>query len=78
MKIVCIKKFKSTNLMYELTYGKVYEVLPKSPNDPLVDDYKIVCDRGFVEYYSKNIFVTLEEWRQEKINQILNETDVCK
>lgn len=77
MKIVCIKKFKSTNLKYELTYGKVYDTLPKNPNT-LVDDYKVVCDRGFLEYYSKNMFVTLEEWRQEKINQILNETDVCR
>ena len=31
MKVVCIKHFKSQALQFELTYGKVYEVLPK-PN----------------------------------------------
>ena len=29
MKIVCIKKYRSTNLMYELTYGKVYDALQR-------------------------------------------------
>ena len=27
MKIVCIKKYRSQGLQYELTYGKVYDVL---------------------------------------------------
>jgi hypothetical protein len=72
MKVVCIKKFRSTNLKYELTYGKIYELIPKFPNDTL-DDYRIECDRGFVEYYSKDIFVTLEDWREQQLNKITNE-----
>jgi len=72
MKVVCIKKYLSTHLKYELTYGKIYETLPKFPND-LLDDYRIECDRGFIEYYSKTTFVTLEDWRQQQINKIINE-----
>jgi hypothetical protein len=71
MKVVCIKKYLSTSLQYELTYGKIYETLPKSSNDPLVDDYRIECDRGFIEYYSKSTFVTLEDWRQQQLDKLL-------
>lgn len=72
MKVVCIKRYLSTNLKYELTYGKIYETLPKHSND-LEDDYRIECDRGFIDYYSKSTFVTLEDWRQQQINKIINE-----
>lgn len=46
------------------------ETLPKFPND-LEDDYKIECDRGFIEYYSKDTFVTLEDWRQQQLDKLL-------
>lgn len=72
MKVVCIKKYLSTNLKYELTYGKIYETLPKFPND-LEDDYRIECDRGFIDFYSKDTFITLEDWREQQINKIVNE-----
>lgn len=71
MKVVCIKKYLSTSLQYELTYGKVYDTLPKQNNDPLEDDYRIECDRGFVEYYSKDTFISLDEWREKQIDEIL-------
>ena len=69
MKVVCIKKYLSTHLMYELTYGKTYEALT---NSDIFDDYRIKCDRGFIDYYSKSSFVTIEEWRQQQINKILS------
>jgi len=71
MKVVCIKKYLSTNLKYELTYGKIYETLPKYPNDTLVDDHRVLCDRGFIEYYNKKNFITLEQWREQQLNKIL-------
>ena len=76
MKVVCVKKYLSTSLQYELTYGKIYETLPipisgTGDSTYLSQDYKIVCDRGFIEYYSKSNFVTIEEWRDNKINKIL-------
>lgn len=73
MKVVCINKYLSTHLQYELTYGKIYEVLPKLHVDLLMDDYRIKCDRGFIEYYSKSTFVTLEQWREQQLNKIINE-----
>lgn len=77
MKIVCVKKYKSTSLMYELTYGKMYETIDF--RRPLIElkyperYYQIINDRGHLEYYSKNTFVTLEEWRDIKINEIIND-----
>ena len=70
MKVVCIKHFKSTGLQYELTYGKVYESLPK-PNWSDGDTYFIKCDREFISAYHKNSFILLEEWREQQINKVL-------
>jgi hypothetical protein len=65
MKIVCIKKYRSTSLMYELTFGKIYDVL-HGCGLKYIDDYNyfIINDRGKKEYYSKNKFLKLEEWRK--------------
>lgn len=70
MKIVCIKHFKSQGLQYELTYGKVYESLPK-PNWANGESYFIKCDRGFISSYHKNSFMLLEEWREKQVEKIL-------
>lgn len=74
MKVVCIKDFKSQGLQYELTYGKVYELLPLpgSPNGPDGETYFIRCDRGFINSYHKNSFITLEEWREKQLNNLIN------
>lgn len=71
MKVVCIKHFKSLSLQYELTYGKVYESLPK-PNWSGDNTYFIKCDRDFISAYNKDIFITLEEWRNNQIEKICN------
>ena len=70
MKVVCIKDFKSAGLQYELTYGKVYEVQPK-PEWGNIDSHFIMCDRGHISSYMKSCFVTLEEWRDRQLRQIL-------
>jgi len=31
MKVVCIKKYRSQGLQYELTYGKIYDIVPSDP-----------------------------------------------
>lgn len=54
MKVVCINKYLSTHLQYELTYGKIYEVLPKLHVDLLMDDYRIKCDRGEIHCYIRS------------------------
>lgn len=70
MKVVCIKNFKSQGLQFELTYGKIYDVLPK-PNWANPESYFIKCDRGFISSYYKNSFMSLEEWRESQLRKIL-------
>lgn len=70
MRVVCIKHFKSQALQYELTYGKVYDVLPK-PTWANPESFFIKCDRGFISSYHKNSFMLLEEWREKQLNKIL-------
>lgn len=72
MKVVCIKKYRSTTLQYELTYGKVYDKLPGCGMQG-IDKYNhwIINDRGHREYYPNKTFLTLEEWRERKLDKIL-------
>jgi len=74
MKIVCIKKYKSQGLQLELTYGKVYDVLPVAKgleNLPFAkDNYTIRNDRNQIEYYSITDFVTVDEWRELQLKEI--------
>lgn len=72
MKVVCIKKYRSTSLVYELTYGKVYDTLPGCGLSGIDDyNYWIINDKGNKEYYMKSKFLTLEEFRNRKIQNIL-------
>ncbi len=72
MKVVCIKKYRSQGLQYELTYGKIYETVPGTSRIPSIDNYNywIINDRGRKEYYSKDEFLTLEEWRKRQLNEL--------
>jgi hypothetical protein len=72
MKVVCIRKFKSTGLQYELTYGKVYQCESK-PKWSSNDTYYIRCDRGFISVYNKDSFISLEEYRNIQLNKIICE-----
>lgn len=63
--------------MYELTYGKVYETIEFSK--PLTElkyperYYQVINDRNYIEYYSKDTFVSLETWRDMQVSNILDE-----
>jgi len=79
MKVVCIKKYRSQGLQYELTYGKIYDTVPSTAflpellSDPTSIDnfnYWIINDRGYKEYYSREKFITLEEWRKRQLNEL--------
>jgi hypothetical protein len=61
MKVICIKKYRSTSLQYELTYGKVYDALPGC-GLPGIDNsnWWIINDRGVKEYYSRSKFLKLD------------------
>jgi hypothetical protein len=81
MKIVYNRDFKSAyinshSLSDELTYGKVYDILPNRVgfDSRLVIDsnnWWIINDKGQEQYYFKFMFVTLEEWREIQLNKIL-------
>lgn len=73
MKVVCIKNFKSQGLQYELTYGKVYDALSIFGGVFAYDGITIMVinDRGHKEHYKKSHFVTIEQWRKEQIDKIL-------
>jgi hypothetical protein len=72
MKVVCIKKYRSQGLQHELTFGKMYDVLPGCDLKGIDDyNYFIINDRGYKEYYSKNTFLKLDEWRKRQLSKIL-------
>lgn len=72
MKIVCIKKYQSQGLQLELTYGKIYESIESNLGLPLNQyNYWIINDRGRKEYYSMSDFVTIDEWRQLQIGELI-------
>jgi len=72
MKVVCIKKYRSQGLQYELTFSKIYDVLPGCGIKGIDDyNYFIINDKGNKEYYSKNTFLKLDEWRKRQIDKIL-------
>jgi hypothetical protein len=50
--------------MIELTIGKVYESLYES------EFLYVIDDRGIEGYVDKNDFVSLEEFREEKLNSL--------
>jgi hypothetical protein len=70
MKVVCVRNFKSQGLQYELTYGKIYNAIKSK----LVSDNMmlVVNDKGNSELYSKEAFITLQQWRINQINKIIN------
>lgn len=68
-KVVCIKKYLSQGLQHELTYGKTY-IVDKTRSIMGLDIYYIINDRGYKEYYPHSDFVSLEEWRSLKINEL--------
>ena len=77
MKIVCNRDYKDwEGLSDELTYGKVYDILPNrlGHDSRLVIDsnnWWIINDKGQEQYYFKFMFVTLEEWRDKQLNKII-------
>jgi hypothetical protein len=70
MKVVCVRNFKSQGLQYELTYGKIYKAIEsKFVSDNMM---LVVNDKGNSELYSKEAFITLQQWRINQINKIIN------
>jgi hypothetical protein len=82
MKVICIdNKMKyHNNEYYYLTIGKTYEGFPIDIDiDPYIRNGKetkfyFICDNSNTSnLYPIDRFITLQEYRNNKINEILNE-----
>lgn len=83
IKLVCISTlpyFKNEDL-YKTYVNKdsIYEgsLTPQTYDPetmlPLPENYIITCNDGHARIISKKHFITLQEWREQQINEILNE-----
>ena len=68
MNAVCIKNYDEVNS--RTTIGKVYEIL----KDHDSGDGYFVADNGDELWYFSDHFITLEQWREQQINTLLNES----
>ena len=65
MKIVCINNTKDGVKVNNLTQGKVYDSLN-------INKYRIVIvnDKGVKEWYNNELFISLHEWRDLRLNEL--------
>ena len=66
MKVKCID---NNCHEIELTIGKTYEVIRIYPDG----DYTIIDDIGGENWYYKNYFIPLSEYRNDTINKLLTD-----
>jgi len=70
MKVVCIKNtYKGTHM--DLTYGKAYEVIDQQPFQINEQMYQIIDDKGTLAWYDREVVIPLDEWREERLIEIL-------
>ena len=68
--IVCITKNWQT-----FTYGKKYKVLMDQFGPDRMSIVDVMNDRGQRYIHAYNHFITLEEWREMKIDEIIKPVD---
>ena len=69
MKVVCIDAYTFTGL----TYHKVYDQVNLSDLDDINDRFITIIDNnGLKRRYLKDSFISLEEWRENKLKEILS------
>lgn len=61
-KVVCVDNKRTNGEIFPLTIGKVYEFNG--------DTYHITCNNGEVFHLSSLRFVSLEEWREKKLEKL--------
>ena len=69
IKVICIDTGNSF-----LTKDKIYEAIDMEMQHHVypTNDYNLIADDGFRSSYPKLCFITLAEWRQQQIEEILN------
>ena len=81
IKVICIKNCKSffgDDNFYELIPYKLYYIKEENYKDygnpcELYGIYDKIFHYKYIGLYESNNFITLQEWRQQRINKILDE-----
>ncbi len=68
MIVVCIN---NKNQEARLTINKQYNITKKDFDDPKLATYWITNDSNIYSWYNKNRFITIEEHRNNIINNII-------
>jgi len=66
MKVVCISIVSSNGGSYHLTVGKIYDVDYVKG----CSGYDIVNDKGYDHYVESDLFVSLSDVRDGKLNEL--------
>ena len=69
MKLICIEDYPE-----QLTRYKLYE--GECLSDPSGKYYLVKNDRNYIVYYNTYRFITLAEFREQRINSILDESNL--
>jgi hypothetical protein len=75
-KVICIEDYNNGGWLpknYSVTKGQLYEVSGKMAgiNYNQIDTSKITLEgKGNVKYPT-NLFITIEQWREQQLNKIL-------
>ena len=79
MKLVCLRDFAfNPNRDLYVNKDSIYEgdltptIYDKKSFEPLPKKYYIICNDGFGRVLEAEHFITLQEWREQQINEILN------
>ncbi len=68
MKVVCVNS-KYNN---QLTYGKIYEIIVSYKDEHGYLTYVIKCDDGEVEDLPPCLFISIDDWRDLRIKNIMS------
>lgn len=71
-RVICIENDITLPIKDQLIVGKEYLVRHKMYDDTctLISHFYIKCESGFHRYYKIGMFVTLEEYREKKLNEL--------
>ncbi len=66
MKVVCITE----DIFFNLTYGKVYEVIEQLSITITSDHYRIIDNNGTLVWYDNEVVIPMDEWRNKQLNEL--------
>ncbi len=70
MKVVCIDKIGDTWTTKDLSIGKIYEVIGEAKSNDDIIYYEIKQKYGSICWILSTNFITIQEYREEKLNQL--------